>query len=176
MASQEEWRRKNARQRLRTRLDPGFIRAEVEKIKPIEEWDWEELERGYPRGLKGRFGKRPVWADLLVTDDEVQRRLRKLTAAKLRGGSRDAIGVVMNLMMDDSVDLDGKPSTPAAVRLKAAELIIEHTIGKPTQHVDVDAGDNLSNLLASCMVNDDGEDAHPVIIPGELLDEDEEED
>lgn len=165
---------KNTKRRLQRRINMDVIRRDVEMIKPVDEWDWEELQRGHPRGPNGSFGKRPLWADLFRADEEVQRRLRTMSASHLRAHVGAAVGVLVELMTDDGTDLDGKPVVPASVRLKAAELVLDHTIGKPTAHVEVDTSDKLGSLLASCLVNDDGEDAHPAIIPGTLVEEDDE--
>jgi len=164
---------RNTKNRLRRRMNMDVIRRDVEMIKPLEEWDWEELQRGYPKGENGKFNKRPIWADLFRCDDEVQRRLRNLTAANLKAHASEAVEVLVGLMKEDGTDLDGRPIVPPNVRLKAAELVLDHTIGKPTAHVQFDAGDNLTSLLASCMVNDDGDDAHPVIM-GQVIEDDEE--
>lgn len=165
---------KQIRGRMRRKL--AGIQTELYRLKPLEEWDWQELERGYPRNKSGKFGARPSWAGFQLVDQELQRRLAQVTAANLRGYSRYAVKAIINMIKDDSVDLDGDPVVPAAVRLKAAEFVIEHTIGKPQSNVQIDAGDDFKNFLASVMVNDDGEDAHPITIPGSVYqDEDDEE-
>lgn len=165
---------KNTKNRLKRRINMDVIRRDVEMIKPLDEWDWEELQRGYPKGEKGSFGPRPIWADLFRADQEVQRRLRTMTAAELKSHVGSAVGVLVELMTNENITLDGKPEVPASVRMKAAELVLDHTIGKPTAHVEIDGGDKLAELLASCLVNDDGEDAHPAIIPGQVVEEEEE--
>lgn len=159
---------KNTRNRLRRRMNMDVIRRDVEMIKPLDDWDWEELQRGYPKSESGRFGPRPIWADLFRADQEVQRRLKKMTAAELKSHVGSAVGVLVELMTNESIGLDGKPEVPASVRMKAAELVLDHTIGKPTASVEIESGDKLGELLASCLVNDDGEDAHPAIIPGQV--------
>lgn len=168
-----ELSRKNTKRRLQRRINMDVIRRDVEMIKPVEEWDWEELQRGYPKGESGKFGPVPKWASLFRAQDEVQRRLRKLTASHLKAHAGAAVKVLVDLMKDDGTDLDGKPLVPPSVRLKAAELVLDHTIGKPTAHVEIDTSDKLGSILAACMVNDDGEDAHPMILPGEIIEEDE---
>lgn len=150
------------------------LEEEMERLKPIKEWDWEELQKGYPKRADGKWGPRPRWAELYQIDDEVQRRLKSLTRGKLGAQVGAALDTLVELMTDSSVDLDGKPSVPAATRLKAAEFILDQTIGKATANVSVEAGSNLQDFLASCMVNDDGEDAHPVILPGEIEQDEEE--
>lgn len=164
----------NAKTRLRRRLDPAKIERDINHIKPIEDWDWEELQKGYPKGPKGKFGPRPRWADVYRVDTEVKRRLRDVSAAELRSFIGPAIRTIVALMEEDGVDLDGKPIVPSSVRLKAAEMVLEHTIGKPVAHLELGTTDTFKDLLASCMVNDDGEDAHPMIVPGVVEEEDDE--
>lgn len=147
------------------------IEEEVNRLKPLEEWDWEELQRGYPKGENGHFGKKPAWAEAFRATHEVQRRIRSYTSSQLSSYAGKALNVLVDLMEDDSVDLDGKPTTPASVRQKAAEYVLDQTIGRPTAKVEVEAGEGLKEFLADIMVNDDGEDAHPVIIPGAVVED-----
>lgn len=161
--------------KVRIRRKIAGLDEELERLKPVEEWDWEELQRGYPKRVDGKWGARPRWADLYQVDAEVQRRLKGLTRAKLGEHVGVALDTLVQLMQDDSVDLDGKPATPAATRLKAAEFILDQTIGKATSTVAIEPGEGLQQFLAACMVNDDGEDAHPITLPGEVLSDDEDE-
>jgi hypothetical protein len=171
----EDVRRKKAREVLRRSVDIKQIMQQLEKLKPLDEWDWEELQRGYPRGPSGRFGKQPEWASLVVARLEVQDRLRQMTKSQISVHAGKALKTIVDLMDDDSLDIDGKPVVPPAVRLKAAEYVLDQTVGKATAIHQTNT-DNFQNLLASCMVNDDGEDAHPVTIPGEVLYDEEDED
>lgn len=165
---------KQIRHRMRRKL--ADIQDEIYRLKPLEEWDWEELRRGYPRKSDGRFGHKPEWAGFQLVDNEVQRRLAQMTAANLKSYSRHALRTIVELLKDERTDLDGVPITSSAVRLKAAEFIIEHTIGKPQSNVQIDAGEDFKSFLAGIMVNDDGEDAHPITIPGVVVDDEDEED
>lgn len=152
------------RNRMRRKL--ADIQAEIYRIKPLEEWDWEELQRGYPRHSNGRFGRPPAWAGFHIVAPEVQKRLAQMTAANLRTHSQSALQAIVDMITSDEVDIEGNPIVKPETKLKAAQFIIEHTIGKPQTNVNVDAGDSLKSLLAKVMVNDDGEDAHPITIPG----------
>lgn len=157
--------------RARMRRKVAGLQEEIERLKPIEEWDWEELCRGYPRMIDGRFGRRPAWAGFHIIEPEVQRRLTRMTAGNLKRYSRTAVATIVQILRDTSVDLDGNPLVKPETRLKAAMFIIEHTIGKPQTNVQLEAGDDLKDFLARVMVNDDGEDAHPMILPGEVMED-----
>lgn len=160
---------KTVRSRMRRKV--AGIQEEIERLKPIEQWDWEELCRGYPRMIDGRFGRRPAWAGFHIIEPEVQRRLTRMTAGNLKRYSRTAVATIVQILRDTSVDLDGNPLVKPETRLKAAMFIIEHTIGKPQTNVQLEAGDDLKDFLARVMVNDDGEDAHPMILPGEVVED-----
>lgn len=165
---------RNVRSRMRRKV--AGIQEEIELLKPLEQWDWEELCRGYPKQSNGKFGRRPAWAGFHIIEPELQRRLTRMTAANMKRYSRTALKAIVNLLNDTSADLDGTPLVKPETRLKAAMFIIEHTIGKPQTNVSLDAGDSLKDLLGKVMINDDGEDAHPITIPGMVLSDDEEED
>lgn len=162
---------KAVRNRMRRKV--AGIQQEIELLKPLDQWDWEELCRGYPRMSDGRFGKRPAWAGFHVVEPELQRRLTRMTAGNLKRYSRTALAAIVEILTNNETDIEGNPLVKPEVRLKAAQFIIEHTIGKPQTNVSVEAGDDLKNLLAKVMVNDDGEDAHPITIPGFVEDEEE---
>ena len=167
--------RKGLRSSLRRAVTPEEVLAKAEILagRKIEEWDWEELQRGYPRGPSGNFGKRPVWADVLLTHIEVQRRLKYLCRGKMYSLGRVALDQIADLMANDDLDFDGKPVVPAAVKLKAAQYVLDQTLGTAGREVEAPT-ESLASVMAQYMVNDDGEDAHPVTIAGELVEDDEE--
>lgn len=165
---------RNVRNRMRRKV--AGIQEEIERLKPLEEWDWEELCRGYPKKSDGTFGRRPAWAGFHVIEPELQKRLTRMTAGHLKRHSRIAVQAIVNMLRDTSFDLEGNPVVKPETRLKAAMFVIEHTIGKPQANVSIEAGDSLTDILAKAMINDDGEDAHPITIPGQVEYEEEEDD
>jgi hypothetical protein len=164
----------NVRNRMRRKV--AGIQEEIERLKPLEEWDWEELCRGYPKRSDGTFGRRPAWAGFHIIEPELQRRLTRMTSANLKRYSRTAVAAVVQILTNDETDIEGEPLVKPETRLKAAQFIIEHTIGKPQANVQLDAGEDLKSFLAAIMVNDDGEDAHPMILPGAVLSDEEDDD
>lgn len=136
--------------------------------KPIEEWDFEELQRGRPRAENGRFtGIKPKWITGAVLA-EAQKRLKSLTKQELSMHANTAISVIADLMTDERNDEYGRPVTSSATKLQAATYILDHVIGKSTAHVEVEGSVNIvQQMLASVVVNPDGEDAYPAIVPGE---------
>lgn len=141
--------------------------------KPVDEWDMEELARGRPRSVDGKFtGPRPTWINPAILR-EAQDRLRQLTKEELTTYSGDAVRVIAQLMNDDSVDMEtGKPVVSPKTRLDAAKYVLDQVIGKPTNTVEVTGNVQLEHLMGSILVNPDGEQAHPVL-DGEVVDDDE---
>lgn len=153
-----------ARNRLRKSTKAVARDLELVYEKPVSQWDFEELQRGRPRGPDGTFstGARPGWlTDTILT--EAQKRLKRLTRDQLGQYAGAAIEVLNELMKDTREDENGRPITTSATKLSAATYILDQVIGKPTQHVEVEGNVKLDTLLAAVIVNPDGEEAHPVI-------------
>lgn len=124
-------------------------KADVELYykKPIEEWDFEELQRGKPRNRNGDFsGGRPKWLTPVLMA-EAQSRLRTMTANELGQYAGAAIKVMVELMETSRVPM---------VRFNAAKYVLDQIIGLPTQRVEAKAQTAFESLLADVMVNPDG--------------------
>lgn len=158
------------RSRLR-RADQKFedAKADIELYyqKPVEEWDFEELQRGKPRGPDGTFGKggRPKWLTPVIMA-EAQARLRTMSAQQLGMYAGNAIDVMVELMNHSRVPV---------VRFNAAKYILDQIIGLPTQRVETKAQIEFESLLADVMVNPDGS-SDGMVIDLEDTEWDEEED
>lgn len=143
--------------------------------KPIEEWDWEELSKGRPKGADGRFtGRKPEWITPAV-QGEIKRRMQVLTEAELMSHAASAIKVLVELMKDSDVDDFGKPAVPASVRVDAAKYILNHVIGTPKARVELESSNPLRELMGEVLVNPDGEPSH-IVIEGSVVEEDDEDD
>jgi hypothetical protein len=142
--------------------------------KPIDEWDWEELSRGRPRGADGKFqGDKPKWITPAV-QAEARRRMRTLTEDELMTHAMDAIKVLKGLMSDDGIDDFGKPTTPGSVKLQAAQYVLNHVIGTPKARVEIESGNPLAELMGGVLVNPDGEPSH-IIVEGSVVEDDDDE-
>lgn len=167
------------RRRLRDNVDrlEQEIAKDIELVyqKPIDEWDWEELSHGRPRGANGKFqGDKPSWITPAI-QAEARRRMRTLTEDQLMTHAFDAIDVLKELMSDTGVDDFGKPTTPASVKLQAAQYVLNHVIGTPKARVEVNDGTNpLAELMGGILVNPDGEPSH-VVIEGTVVEDDDDE-
>lgn len=163
-----------ARRRLRDnveRLDEA-VRADIALVyqKPVEEWDWEELSHGRPRGEDGKFqGGRPKWITPAI-QAEAKRRMRAFTEQEIMIHAEGAIKVLGEIMGDKEVDDFGKPTTPAAVKLQAAQYVLNHIIGTPKARVEIEEHNPLAELLGGILVNPDGLPSHQ-IIEGEIVED-----
>lgn len=153
---------------VRSRLRKGSknIQRDLDMLyqKPVDEWDFEELQKGRPRGEDGHFtrGARPTWITPAIIQ-QVRARLKEMTKDDLSKHVGAALSCLGDLMSDDSCDDNGRPITPANVKLQAAIYVLDQVIGKPTQAVEARVNTTLEGMLARVMVNPDGSDAHPVI-------------
>jgi hypothetical protein len=153
--------RKRLRRSSRNHEEDVAILASIRK--PIEEWDIEELAQGKPRCKDGSFkGPAPRWITPAVLR-EAKRRLQLAAFDKMSGHVSAAIDVMYNMMTSDELDDSGKPIIDNATKLKCAIFIIEQTVGKAKNRVELDAADNLKAMLASALVLPSGGPAHPVI-------------
>lgn len=140
----------------------------AESIKPLDEWDFEELARGRPKDKNGFFtGASPQWVTPAITR-EAKRRLKSKAMDKLGEHVEEAIAVLVAMMASDEVDDNGKPLVDAKTRMAAATYILDQVIGKPRQGVDIaaDAGGFQAVIAGAMKVETiDGEyvDAHPIV-------------
>lgn len=173
-----------ARTRLRKnagRLNESVMK-DIELIykKPVEEWDWEELSHGRPRGKDNTFkGRPPSWITPAI-QAEARKRMRVFTEDQLMVHAEDAIKVLSSLMKDTDTDEKGNYVVPASVKYQAATYILNHIIGTPKARVEVDTHNPLIELMGGILVNPDGEPSHRVIegtiVVDEELEEDEDDD
>ena len=176
MARKQPLSEKPSAVRARIRKTGKNMERDVEMLyKPIDEWDNEELARGRPRNRAGTFtGPCPTWVTPLLMK-QAKDRLRVLTRDEIGVFSGDAVRVIHKLMKSEDTDFDGKPIVSAAVKLQAAQYLLDQTIGKSTASVEVTGNVQLEHLFATVLVNEDGSPAHPVI-DGTVVEDDEDDD
>jgi hypothetical protein len=141
----------------------------ADTIKPLDEWDFEELARGRPKDKHGGFmGASPKWVTPAVRS-EAKRRLKAKALDTMGEHVSHAIAVLVDLMMSDDIDENtGKPLVDAKTRMAAATYIIDQVVGRARQGVDIsaDAG-GFQAIIAGAMKvhNVEGEyvDAHPIV-------------
>ena len=163
-------RRRNARaaRRYKQRMSKLSVQElEVMHRKPLEDWDAEELARGRPRSADGTFkGPKPTYITPEV-HEEAMDRFKSIVKTGMRAATVDAIEVIKDILNDESTDNRGKPMVGAGTKLQAAQFLIEHVVGKPTQRVEQDVSVKLQAILAGVMVNP-GEQATGNFMPAHL--------
>lgn len=131
--------------------------------KPIDEWDLEELARGRTKNVKGDFRGAPPKHMPRAVHERIVERFKILVKDQLNVSSVQALGVISNLISDDSFDDKGKPVVPASVKLDAAKWLVEHVVGKPVQPTQTDVSVKLQGILGAVMVNPVLDERHPDI-------------
>lgn len=122
--------------------------------KPIDEWDFEELQFGAPRLPSGKFPKnKPKWLTPVMMV-EAQRRLEQCTAEELSAYAGRAIDVMVDLMEHSRVDI---------VRYNASKYVLDQVMGVPTQRVKIEANVEFHAMLADVVQNHDGSTSADVI-------------
>lgn len=180
MAPPKSDRPRSARRRLRKDIEK-FEQDVMTDIalayqKPVEEWDWEELSRGRPRGADGKFyGNKPKWITPAIVA-EAQRRMRAMTEQELMTNAFDAIRVMREIMSDNDIDDFGKPTVPASVKLDAAKYILNHVIGTPKARVEIESSNPLQDLMGQVLVNPDGTPSHMMVIEGSVVEDEDDDD
>jgi hypothetical protein len=122
-------------------LDDETILIE-EGYLSLDDWDTEELVRGYRRGRSGKFGKPPRY----VPRELQQEILRRL----LRRGERK---LHMHLIkaIEDLIDL-AENSTSDKVRLEATREVINRVVGKVPERINIAADAPYQDMLADSLV------------------------
>jgi len=145
-------------------------------VKPVKNWDMQELAAGRPRNHKGNLkGKQPEWVDAEVTK-EIARQLHLKTRGKLAANVGLAIKVIVDILENNAVDDKGRPVVEARTKLAAATYVLDHILGKPTAILEPDAVDKIRQIFAKAIILDDGSvDSHLPVLEGVMVDEEEEE-
>lgn len=126
----------------------------------LSEWSDEELERGQRRGKDGKFRKPPTVIAKAVHDELVKRRMSRAYDL-LRASTYDAVQVLVEVAKDENAD--------TGVRVKAAELILDRTLGKAPQHVTLDVNAPWQKLMAQAIVSSVEEEED--VVDGEVVED-----
>jgi len=146
-------RMKRARKRFLESMDIGQAEKQAYYQKPLADWDPEELARGRPRNSKGNFkGPKPTWITAEMHEETIDR-FKSIIRTGMRVATVDAIEFMKTMIADNSVDNRGRPIVPASTKLQAAQFLVEHLVGKPTQRIESDVSVKLQAIMASVMVN-----------------------
>lgn len=146
-------RMKRARAKYLEKMEIGQVEQAAYYKKPLVDWDAEELARGRPRNAAGNFkGPKPAWVSAEI-HEEAMDRFKSIVRTGMRVASIDAIEFMQSMLNDESTDNRGRPLIPASTKLQAAQFLVEHLVGKPTQRIESDVSVKLQAIMASVMVN-----------------------
>lgn len=123
-------------------------------FKPVEEWSLKELSLGRPLPPDGSIppGPKPKWVDMEVHEKSMELFVRAIKTS-MNAHSIDALSALGNIINNNEVDHRGRPMVPYSTKLDATKFLLEHIVGKPTQHVTQDISVKLQGLLGAVMVN-----------------------
>lgn len=144
--------------------------------KDIDEWDMEELAMGRPRHPQHGFrGAKPRWITAEIHEKAMER-FKATVKGQMSSMNSSALEVIHMILESDAEDRRGRPHIPASVKLEAAKFLLEHTVGKPKQHIQSDISVRLQGLLGTVMVNPNQALAPPsqggmLQLPGPDIDE-----
>lgn len=142
-------RRANRRLRKGVKLtDAAF----ADLMKPIDEWDNEELARGRPRDSGGGFrGPAPKYISREM-HERIMERFRSQIRLGMNVHSVSALDTIDYVLTNVDEDDKGKPLVGAGTKLDAAKFLLEHVIGKPVQPTTSDISVKLQGILGAVMV------------------------
>lgn len=147
---------RQVRRRAERKLKKGLHLTDEEMeilFKPLGEWDLEELKQGRPRGIDGKFhGPTPQGFLRGEIKERVREELQRRVRAQLDGLTVDATKTISDLMNNDEIDGRGRPLVPAGVKMRAAEFVVDHMLGKPVARVENDLSAKLIGLLGDVMI------------------------
>ena len=108
------------------KMSTAIVRGEED----LTAWSDEELLRGQRRDKNGNWsGRKPKVVPKAIHDEWVSRRMAEAHDL-LRECTVDAVVVLRDLAMD--------PDTESSVRIKAVEMILDRTMGKPSEKMQLE--------------------------------------
>lgn len=107
-------------------------RAILDGLEDITSWTEEELIRGQRRSASGRWQGRPPTVVPKVVHDELVKRKMTKAYELLSESIYDAVKVLVDVAKDSEADPN--------VRIKAATEILNRTVGKPKENVELQFG------------------------------------
>jgi hypothetical protein len=124
----ERERRRDKRGKAKVTLSKGTVDL-LTGVDRVEDWDDEELRRGQKRAIDGTFkGRPPALVPQKAHRELLKRRLAE--AQQLLADSLPAAVETLKAIMES-------PFANDRDRIKAAELIIERTMGKAIERIEV---------------------------------------
>ncbi len=174
---------KQLRARARRKMAKGIPldddELEILCAKPLDQWDVEELSKGYPRLPNGKWPTRPPGMYVqMAMREKIDREFKTKVRGSMNETTVGALRILSDVLHNEDTDHRGKPHVSASTKVDAAKFLIEHLLGKPKQTVESDISVKLQGILAGVMVSpemalpplgDPGQPALPVGPTGRML-------
>jgi hypothetical protein len=137
----------------------------------LSDWTDEELRRGQRISKSGDWSGRPPQLVARQIHEELVKRKLKRATELLKTSSWKAVKVLAEIATDRQADYN--------IRLKAATEILDRSIGKPREHVDMTIEAPWQRIMATAIVNSvDGDEVQKAleasngdVIEGEAVEE-----
>ncbi len=84
--------------------------------------------------------------------EKIDEEFRRHVKLDMNGLTVEALAALRHVLTEDGSDSRGRPLVPAGVKVRTAEFLVDHLIGKPKQVVQEDISIRLSSILADVMV------------------------
>lgn len=122
-------------------------------IKPLSEWDMEELARGRPRNERGTFeGATPKFVSRQITEEALER-FKVVIREEMNAQTILGLKTLAMVLDDDRVDHKGKPFVSANVKVDVAKFFLDHVVGKPVQPTQSEISVKLQGILGAVLVS-----------------------
>jgi hypothetical protein len=138
----------------------------LDGLEDVTEWDEEELLRGQRRSKNGNFVGRPPKVIAQAVYIERHRRTMKKATELLRQNTLKAVRVLVTVATDETA--------PRAVRVQAAQLIIERVLGKTPATIEIkaDPAPWLRALKGAIQITPGDDDFEDDFIDAEIIEDD----
>jgi len=136
-------------------LSDREIQALKKTMKPIEQWDLEELARGRPRDKNGGWtGRAPSWVTREWHEKAVNQ-FKQRIRMDMQSHTIVAVDTLLELLNDNTEDNRGRLRVTPSTKADIAKFLIEHLLGKPKQPIEADINLKLQGILGAALVMPD---------------------
>lgn len=145
--------RRRAQRKLKNNPRMSLDEAYEGTLKPLAEWDMEELARGRPRNERGTFeGAAPAFVSRQITEEALER-FKVVIREEMNAQTMTGLKTLARVLDDDRVDHRGKPFVSANVKVDVAKFFLEHVVGKAVQPTQSEISVKLQGILGAVLVS-----------------------
>ena len=145
--------RRRAQRKLKNNPRMSLDEAYEGTLKPLAEWDMEELARGRPRNERGTFeGAAPAFVSRQITEEALER-FKVVIREEMNAQTMTGLKTLALVLEDERVDARGRPFVSANVKVDVAKFFIEHVVGKAVQPTQSEISVKLQGILGAVLVS-----------------------